>query len=442
MVCLDLEDPSGSFFMPFSPVNMKVVMLKVEPRTLKGFRDFLPGEARKRQYVQNILKGVFESFGFEPLETPTLEYEDILSGKYGEEGDRLMYKFEDQGGRKVALRYDQTVPLARVAAQYTQLPKPFKRYQIQNVFRAENTQKGRFREFLQCDIDTVGTTDPLSDAEILAVVAKSFQKLGFKNFKILINDRNIFSDLTREDVVRPDDVLAIIRSVDKLKKIGQEAVLKEIENLGYPKADAIFILESIEKKPMTQTLEKILEYLDKLGVPENLVEFSPTLARGLDYYTGLILEVECPDYPAGSLGGGGRYDNLLGIFGKGDLPAVGFAFGFDRIIEAMEALNLFPEDLPTTKALVTIFSPDLVDQSLEVSSRLRSNNISVEIYLDTQAKLEKQLKYADQNGIPYAVIIGPEEAKSNQVVLKDLRNRTQEILSLDEAVKKLDTNNN
>ncbi len=195
--------------------------MKVEPRTLKGFRDFLPKEARKRSYVLNILKEVFESYGFEPLETPALEYDDILSGKYGEEGDKLMYKFVDNGDRKVAMRYDQTVPLARVIAQYqNDLPLPFKRYQIQNVYRAENTQKGRFREFLQVDIDTVGSTSLLADAEIISIAIKCFEKLGFKNFKAEINDRRIFQELIKNKLFDGSSRILGLRAIDKLGKIG------------------------------------------------------------------------------------------------------------------------------------------------------------------------------------------------------------------------------
>src|ERR1035437_7660766 len=201
--------------------------MKIEPRTLKGFREFLPKEAKKRQYVLEALKKVFESYGFEPLETPALEYEDVLAGKYGVEGDKLMYRFTDNGNRKVALRYDQTVPLARVVAQYqNELPMPFKRYQIQNVWRAENTQKGRFREFLQCDIDTVGTSSPLADTEIIEIAATSLKTLGFKNFKILINDRENLKFKTNGIAMSQDRNILAVRTIDKLKKIGKEGVLK------------------------------------------------------------------------------------------------------------------------------------------------------------------------------------------------------------------------
>lgn len=411
-------------------------MIKVQ--TLKGFRDFLPADARKRQYVINKLKSVFESFGFEPLETPALEYEEVLLGKYGEEGDKLMYRFEDNGGRKVALRYDQTVPLARVVAQYqNQLPMPFKRYQIQPVWRAENTQKGRFREFLQCDIDTVGTSSLYADAEIISCNIKCLEALGFKKFKVLINDRSIFSQLVTRTAVADEELPKAIRILDKLKKIGREAVIDELSEAGFGTERSTYILQAIESYQPTLSLQTIFLGLEDIKIDKKYFEFSPTLARGLDYYTGMIFEIEIDGYTVGSVAGGGRYDNLIGMFTRQKIPAVGMAFGFDRLVEAMDTLDLFPKDLTTTKVLVTIFSTGLLNKSIEISSALRSNNINTELWLDTDSKLEKQLKYADQKGIPYVVIIGPEEVKSGKVVLKDLKKRTQETLSLDEAITRI-----
>lgn len=415
-------------------------MNKINAQTLKGFRDFLPQQMRKRQYVQNKLKAVFESFGFEPLETPALEYEEILLGKYGEEGDKLMYRFTDNGDRKVALRYDQTVPLARVVAEYGsagQLPTPFKRYQIQPVWRAENTQKGRFREFLQCDIDTIGVSSPLVDAEIIVTTSKALDSLGFKNYKIFINDRNLFANLLNREVFSEKTLQTVIRAMDKIKKIGREKVLEEMIGKGIPSEQATYAIQTIEQMQPTENLQKIFTFLKEMGIEESKFEFSPTLARGLDYYTGLIFEIEVEGYEGGSVGGGGRYDNLIGMFTKNSIPAVGMAFGFDRIIDAMEEQNLFPEDLTTTKVLVTIFSKELEQKSIEVSSRLRSNNINCELWLNPEAKLDKQLKYADQKQIPFAIIIGPEEAEKNQVTLKNLKSQSQETLSLDDLVAKL-----
>lgn len=412
--------------------------MKIEPRTLKGFRDFLPAEARKRQYVINTLKGVFESFGFEPLETPALEYEDILAGKYGEEGDKLMYKFVDNGDRKVALRYDQTVPLSRVAAQYqNDLPTPFKRYQIQSVYRAENTQKGRYREFLQCDIDTVGVNSALADAEIITAAIKSLQALGFEKFKILVNDRENLVFSINGIEFSPDQNISIVRAIDKLKKIGKEGVTAELQAAGFTDSEIESVFVTIETVKPTKRLSEIFEILAQMEIEESFYEFSPTLARGLDYYTGLIIEGEIEAYPVGSVLGGGRYDKLVGMFSKDEIPAVGFAFGFDRVVEALDELKLFPDDLTTADVLVTIFSEELADQSIKLSSQLRSTNIKTELYLDPQAKMEKQLKYADKKQIPFVAIIGPEEAESNQITLKNLKTREQQTLPLEEAIKVL-----
>jgi len=389
-------------------------------QTLKGFRDFLPFEARKRQSVINTLKKVFESYGFEVLETPALEYEEVLLGKYGTEGDKLMYRFEDNGGRKVALRYDQTVPLARVVAQYgDKLPTPFKRYQIQPVWRAENTQKGRFREFLQCDIDTVGMDSLYADAEIVACTIKALESLGFKNLKVLINDRTVFAGMSSEN----------IRIIDKLKKAGREKVLEELSDKS--------LLQKIESLKPTKTLETIFQALKEMGVDKDKYEFSPILARGLDYYTGMIFEVEIAGYEAGSVVGGGRYDNLIGMFSGKQVPATGCAFGFDRVLEAIELMKLFPKDLSTTKVLVTVFSMELGSNSIQVANKLREASINTEMWLEADTKLDKQLKYADQKGVPYVVIIGPDEASENKVTLKDLKLKTQQTLSLDECIQKL-----
>lgn len=404
-------------------------------QTLKGFRDFLPEQARKRQYVINTLKDVFSSYGFEPLETPALEYEEILTGKYGDEGDKLMYRFEDNGGRRVALRYDQTVPLARVVAQYqNELPTPFKRYQIQPVWRAENTQRGRFREFLQCDIDITGLASALADAEILAIIADSYSVLGFKNFKILINDRTLFSKMPS---IKEKELPIVIRAIDKIKKIGREKVLEEIIANGISPERATAFLQTIESQKPTAMIQDILTATKQLGIPEEKIEFIPTLARGLDYYTGIIIEVEIDGYSVGSVGGGGRYDNLIGMFAGKQIPAVGFAFGFDRIIEALEEQKLFPTDLSNTKVLVTIFSPDLLNQAIEASYQLRASDITTELYLDPNAKMEKQLKYADQKNIPYVIIIGSDEAEKNLLTIKNLKTREQKKATLDEVIKEL-----
>jgi histidyl-tRNA synthetase len=416
--------------------------MKIEPRTLKGFRDFLPKDAKKRQYVLETLKRVFESYGFEPLETPALEYEEILNGKYGAEGDKLMYRFTDNGDRKVAMRYDQTVPLARVVAQYqNELPMPFKRYQIQNVWRAENTQRGRYREFLQVDADIVGTYSPLADGEIIATAVKCLEALGFsakggsssggKNFKILINDRSVFTKLIDEGILKEDEMPSIVRAIDKIKKIGDQGVIEEIVSEGFTKEKATEILAKIKEQEKTDALEDISTYLEGLGLDKDIFKFEPTLARGLDYYTGMIFEVEVEGYAVGSVAGGGRYDNLIGMFAGKDVPAVGFAFGFDRLIEAMEALSLFPTDLYTSKVLVAFATSQLQEKALKTADELRSKKINCEVYPE-DVNLEKQLKYADKKQIPYVVIIN-----DKGLMLKDMEKRTQEELTFEEILKKL-----
>src|SRR3989344_340204 len=401
--------------------------MAIKVQTPKGFRDFLPEQANAREFVVGKIKETFKLFGFEPLETPALEFAQTLKGKYGEE-EKLIYEFTTKGGDQVALRYDQTVPLARVIAQYPELPKPFKRYQIQSVWRGENPQKGRFREFLQCDIDTVGSSSPLSDAEVITAALAVAKNLGFKDSIMEINDRSVFDGLDTK----------FISTIDKLKKIGPGGVIKELMERGKTVEEATLILDSIRVKEPTQTLNQVFSYLEILGFEKNKdFKYEPSLARGLDYYTGTIFELVSPEYSGLSLGGGGRYDKLIGQYSGIDTPAVGFSFGFDRLIEAMAQLNLLPENSSFAKVLVTVFSPELLEKSIEVYSRLRSNNIPTEIWLDPDSKLDKQLKYADQKKIPYAIIIGSDEAKQKKITLKDLSKKTQKILTLDETNEEL-----
>lgn len=389
-------------------------------QTLKGFRDFLPKDARKRNYVLNILKGVFESYGFEPLETPALEYEEILSGKYGDEGDKLMYKFEDNGGRKVAMRYDQTVPLARVVAQYANdLPLPFKRYQIQNVYRADNTQRGRYREFLQVDIDTVGSSSVLSDLEILQCVNSAMKALGFKDFSILINSRKVFDNLGPNST-------QITRILDKEDKIGKDEVLKQLNKvLGSSEQTAKIynMLKNLQPVQIPTRLREILDRGRKLKLNLFPMFF---LARGLDYYTDTIFEVKVAYYKDGSVGGGGRYDELIGMFAGQPIPAVGFAFGFDRIIEAMNELNLFDgKDLGGTKVLITNNS----DRSAEIANELRNKNINAELYVDDK-ELDKQLRYADKRKIPYVLVVSKDKLE-----LKNMTTGEKKEVKIEEIVK-------
>jgi len=403
---------------------------KIKTQKLAGFRDFLPEEARKREYVISTIKSVFTSFGFEPLETPAIEYRETLMGKYGSEADKLIYQFKDRGGREVGLRYDLTVPLARVVAQYqNELPFPFKRYQIQPVWRAEKPQSGRYREFLQCDIDTVGTDSPLADAEIILCVLAVAKALGFKNAFMAINDRTIFDNLglSKEAMI----------IIDKLEKIGKEEVIKELEKKNIKDAKEIFTL--IEKSSETPRLKEIFSFLTAAGLKKGKdFVFARSLARGLEYYTSTIFELKSENYKSGSLAGGGRYDKLIGLFTGKDLPAVGVSFGLERIIEAMGKQGLL-KNIPASsaKVLVTVFSPEFLDKSLETTLLLRSNRVSCEIYPDPKAKIDKQLKYADKKGIPYVVIFGPNEVRDKTVTIKNMKTGRQKTVKITSLLKYL-----
>ncbi len=404
------------------------------PQTLKGFRDFLPEEKRRRQFVASKMSTVFERFGFAPLETPTLEYAELLTGKYGEEADKLLYTFTDRGERKIGLRYDQTVPTARILAQYqNELPKYFRRYQIQNVFRADKPQKGRFREFTQCDCDIYGTTSAIADAEILAVLYAVYKELGFGQVSLLINDRKLLAEQV-SSYEKPEITFAsIMQSIDKLDKLPGTEVANELMNKGMDLGDAMILLNQLTLAKKSNNLVEIEQNAISLGVPKEALKFTPTLARGLDYYTGLIVEVQLPEYKAGSVAGGGRYDNLIEQLGGIAIPAVGFGIGFDRTVEAADALGLIPTSLTQSEVLITLFDNTTVSASLQAAAMLRSAGIAVDVYpaLD---KLNKQFKYADQLGIPFALVIGPDELQTNKIVLKNMKSGTQSHLTLSEGI--------
>lgn len=406
-------------------------------QTPKGFRDFLPQDARARQFVAQKVRQTFERFGFEPLETPTVEYASVLLGKYGDEADKLVFRFTDRGERELALRYDQTVPTARVLVQYQQkLPKYFRRYQIQNVFRAEKPQKGRYREFTQCDIDIFGSTSPIADAEIIACTYWAFKNVGYSTVEIPINDRQILFSALSEYATRAINIYSIIQTIDKFEKIGKEGVIEELVKKRLTSEKASKALTSIIKQKPTQNLKDILQNAISLGVPQSQLIFTPTLARGLDYYTCMIFEPRVPEYGAGSLGGGGRYDNLIKQLGGNDTPAVGIAFGFDRMVEAAIQLQLIPSSVQSALVLITVFDESTQSSSLVTAMKLRDAGIATEVFPAIE-KLDKQLKYADKNGIPYVIIQGPNEIKKNVVILKDMKNQKQEELSLQEVIKKL-----
>ena len=409
---------------------------KQDLQTPKGFRDFLPEEKRRRDYVSDSIKETFEIFGFEPLETPTLEYSKVILGKYGKEADKLVYSFKDRGNRDLSLRYDQTVPTARVLSQYQdKLPKFFRRYQIQNVFRADKPQKGRYREFTQCDIDIFNTSSPLADAEIIACTYNVFKNLNFPNIILKVNDRKILFDNLKPFSSKNLSTLSIIQTIDKLDKKTKEQVIEELVKKGLDKKSAKQILTDISKATTTKNLDSIISLAIKLGVPEKNIEFTPYLARGLDYYTGMIFEIIIPDSPIGSFGGGGRYDKLINELGGPNTTAVGIAYGFDRMVEAATELGLIDLVSSTNNVLVTQFE-NYEDLSIKTAKELRDAGIKTEIYHQSD-DLNKQLKYANQKQIPFVVIIGPDEAKENQVTLKDMDQKTQVTLPLDKVIQKL-----
>lgn len=401
-------------------------------QTPKGFRDFLPVDALKRKAVIDRIISVFEKFGFDPIETPTVEYEETLQGKYGEE-EKLIYKFQTNGGDYLALKYDQTVPLARVVAQWgpvgqQKLILPFKRYQIQPAFRGENTQKGRYREFLQCDADIVGVSSPIADAEIVSLAYEIYKSLGL-DIVIKINDRSLLSEYDPK----------YLSAVDKLSKIGIDGVMKELQGKGLSGAEAADALSKIKSMQPTPTLAQVISDFKAAGYPDNVLVFDPTLVRGLDYYTGIIMEVALRSDPNGSsLCGGGRYDKMIGKFTGVDIPAIGFAIGFDRTVEALEANNLLQPILTKTRALVTVGSANFLPKALGVLANLRKAGINSEIWMDPTTKMERQLKYTDVKGIRFAVITGLSETEAaDEVILKDLHNRTQEAVKIADLENKI-----
>ncbi len=408
----------------------------IKLQTLKGFRDFLPEEKRKRDWVINKIKLVFERFGFDPIETPTLEYASVLQGKYGDEADKLMYTFEDKGKRLVGLRYDQTVPTSRFLSQYAaKLPKYFRRYQIQNVFRAENTQAGRFREFTQCDCDIFGSESQIADAEILAVFYQVYKELGFSSFSLRINDRKTLFDTLKPFETDTVTVFSIIQSIDKLDKIQETGVKEELTQKGLSSAQTDELISVLKDAQMSDSLQQIVDAATALGVPEEAIIYQPYLARGLDYYTGLIFEGVIPEYGSGSVGGGGRYDKLISDLGGPDIPAVGFAIGFDRTIEVLEKLSLIPDLQTTATVLMTIFDEQLSGKSLEIARELRKTGINTEIIPTTKDKLGKQFKYADEKNIPFVIIIGPNEAKENKITIKNMKTGEETTEELTEVIK-------
>lgn len=406
---------------------MSNYMQKQNLQTLKGFRDFLPADVYKRQWIKDCMIQTAQAWGYEPIETPTLESYSVFKGEIGED-EKLFYKFTDHGGREVMLRYDQTVPTCRyVANNQNNLTFPFRRYQTQSVFRAENTQRGRYREFTQFDLDIFGVTDPSADAEVIAVNLNTLLKIGFQKPLIVFNNRDLMKDIPYEAIV----------AIDKLKKIGKDGVLADMVAKGISVTNANTYFDTVQNIKPDETISTIITYLEKSGFGSEYYRFEPTLARSFSYSQGPIWELVIEDYTVGSIGGGERYDGMMERLTGLKIAATGMAYGFDRTVEAADQLGLIPTTNSKTQVLVTIFSKDLQDYTLKVAAGLRQAGISTELYPDPNDKLEKQLKYADKKGIPYAVVIGQTEVASNVVNLKNLATREQKSLPLDEAIKVL-----
>lgn len=435
-------------------------MSRIEPRTFRGTRDFLPSELIPRRRLLAVIEEAYRRYGFQPLETPAIEYLEILTGK-SEENDKLIYEIrrargdaEDSVESAIALRYDLTVPLARVVAQYAELPRPFKRYQIQPVWRADRPQprQGRYREFVQCDADILGTESPLADAEILALTHEVLASIGFEDFRIRLSSRKFLAGLSHLITGDQSHFFDFCRCLDKLDKIGWDGVEEEFSRHGIPAADArkrvTELMASggtspdfssarnmISRDEAAQAglseIETVFQAAHELGVSEGKLSFDTTLARGLDYYTGPIFETVLPALPhLGSLSGGGRYDGLVSTFSKANVPATGTTIGLDRIQTALTQLEKFASEPSETQVLIARFDDAGVANNLELAAELRRAGLRVEIWYDDD-RMKKQFSYADQQRIPFVVIAGPDERARGEISLKNLRTQQQVTLPAD-----------
>jgi histidyl-tRNA synthetase len=408
----------------------KILHDKIEPRLLKGFRDILPMQMIARKQMIETVEKTLCLFGFLPLETPALEYADILLGKLGDEGEKLLYKFKDHGHREVAMRYDMTVPLARVVAQYSDLPMPFKRYQVGPVWRADNTQRGRYREFYQFDMDIVGTDAKLADAEILVTMQSSLQALGIKDFIIRVNDRKFLAQIAQAQHLTNDQTKAFYAGLDKFDKIGMTQVQEYWSHFGINAMQITAITNKLDEAVTSlNPLAETFALAHQLGLAKNLAKFDPYIVRGLDYYSGIVFETTLTNAPEyGSIFSGGRYDGLVGRFSNREYAAVGASIGVDRLLAALDSLQLTPTTSTTAKIYVTIFDDALLSKSLEITKLLRDQRVAVEMSYEP-SKIGKQLKIASSKGIPLVIIIGPNEAIQDIVTLRNLVSGQEEELS-------------
>ena len=432
--------------------------------TPKGTRDFLPEQVARRNYIFQTVKDVFDTFGFSPIETPAMELKETLMGKYGEEGDRLIFKILARGDKlkkalsndseaqlsEEALRYDLTVPFARFVVQHqNDLSFPFKRYQIQPVWRADRPQKGRYREFYQCDVDMIGSDSLLNEVELIQLVSEVFTKLKLPEATIKLNNRKILEGIAQV-IGEPEKLIDITVALDKLDKIGREKVEAELRKKGLSD-DSIsqlgvlfensslesvsgFLSDSEVGQKGVEELNFIFDYAKELGLKN--CEFDPTLARGLNYYTGAIFEVVHPDFPS-SICGGGRYDDLTGIFGLKNVSGVGVSFGADRIYDLMLDKELFPVQVSeTTKLMFVNFGETEAKQCVKWAYALRLEGINTEVYPDS-AKMKKQMKYANDKNIPFVALVGDKEIESGLLTVKDMNKGDQWEVSISDLIKKL-----
>jgi histidyl-tRNA synthetase len=452
-------------------------MAKITAATPKGTRDFSPDELAKRNYIFNTIKAVYEKFGYRQLETPTMENLDTLTGKYGEEGDRLIFKILDSGDflkneRKIkkpldeytstqlafaisdkALRYDLTVPFARYVVQHrNDIKFPFKRYQIQPVWRADKPQKGRYREFYQCDADVVGSDSLWNEVELILIFDEVLSSLKLPGFSIKINNRKILAGLAEVTGVG-ENLPSFLIALDKLDKIGREKVLEELLTRGFDQTvaeDALnlacaegdaettltllrerFVTSEIGRKGLEE-LEFVLLQSKAAGLQKAALEFDLSLARGIEYYTGAIFEVKAHGVQMGSICGGGRYDNLTGIFGLNGVSGVGISFGADRIYDVLEELKLFPESVTQSiKILFMNFGEQETAFSLKLAQKLRAKGISCELYPD-KVKIQKQFEHAESKGIQWVCTVGSNEVENNQVQIKNMFTKEQRVISVEE----------
>lgn len=439
-----------------------------KPSLPKGTRDFGPAQMAKRQYILERIKKVFQKYGFQPLETPAMENLSTLTGKYGEEGDQLLFKILNSGDylkdvdsskletrnaklitseiSEKGLRYDLTVPFARyVVMNRHEITFPFKRYQIQPVWRADRPQKGRYREFYQCDADVVGTDSLLCEAEIVLMIKEVFKALGILDYTIKINHRGILSGLAEVSQARENETSLFV-AIDKLDKIGEEKVKEELIGRGFQPESLTALFQILNFKGNTKQkieflanqfsksekgkkgladFQEVLTLLSGYGDDASHVEFDISLARGLSYYTGCIFEVKINNVAIGSVSGGGRYDNLTGSFGLEGVSGIGISFGVDRLYDSMEELKLYPEaTMISSTVMICYFDSETQHYALKVASMLREKNIATEVYPD-MAKLKKQLDYANKKVIPYVIVIGSDEVKSGQLTFKNMQTGDQ-----------------